>query len=166
MLLLPHRSGFLVGIVTTLLASQISIVITIHRSKPQSKRRYDEGMPAMPQCSERNGAAPKRCGSVSRIRPSCPALACRARALLVAFCIDAATAALAQARNRPPQGLLLYPYDNMPGASAIAGDAARKRLMERLKGKVEFHVDFLHLLRFPAEAHRERVARHLAEKYS
>jgi signal transduction histidine kinase len=84
----------------------------------------------------------------------------------VAFWIDAATATFAQSQNSIPQVLLLYPYDNTHGASTIAGEAARKRLMERLKGQIEFHVDFLHLLRFPAEAHRERVARHLAEKYS
>src|SRR5262245_3903440 len=73
-------------------------------------------------------------------------------------------AALAQ--ERIPRVLLLYPYDNTLVASTISGETARKRLAERLNGKVEFNLDFLDLLRFQDEAHRQQTARYLAEKYA
>src|SRR5262245_7534919 len=44
----------------------------------------------------------------------------------------------AQAQERIPRVLLLYPYDNT-GAAIISGEAARKRMMERLNRKIEFH---------------------------
>jgi len=72
----------------------------------------------------------------------------------------------AQAQERVPRVLLLYPYDNTPVASTISGETARKRLIERLNGKVEFNIDFLDLLRFQEESHRQQTARYLAEKYA
>jgi len=71
----------------------------------------------------------------------------------------------AQAQERIPRVLLLYPYDNT-GAAIISGEAARKRMMERLDRKVEFHTDFLDLLRFQDEAHRRQAAQYLAQKYA
>ena len=71
-----------------------------------------------------------------------------------------------QAQDRVPRVLLLYPYDNTPVASTISGETARKRLTERLNGKVQFNVDFLDLLRFQEETHRQQTARYLAEKYA
>lgn len=71
----------------------------------------------------------------------------------------------AQAQERVPRVLMLYPYDNT-GAAIISGEAARKRLFERLNGKVEFNTDFLDLLRFQDEAYRRRAAQYLAEKYA
>ena len=72
----------------------------------------------------------------------------------------------APAQERVPRVLLLYPYDNTHGASTISGEAARRRLIERLNQKIEFHIDFLDLLRFPTETHRQRTAQYLAEKYA
>lgn len=72
----------------------------------------------------------------------------------------------AQAQERIPRILLLYPYDNAPIASTISGEAARKRLIERLNGKVEFNSDFLDLLRFQDDAHRRLSAQYLADKYA
>jgi signal transduction histidine kinase len=71
-----------------------------------------------------------------------------------------------EGQERTPRVLLLYPYDNAHAASIISGEAARRRLIERLNGKVEFHTDFLDLLRFQDEAHRRRLAQYLAEKYA
>jgi len=71
-----------------------------------------------------------------------------------------------EGQERTPRVLLLYPYDNAHAASIISGEAARGRLIERLNGKVEFHTDFLDLLRFQDEAHRRRLAQYLAEKYA
>src|SRR5262245_1713382 len=71
----------------------------------------------------------------------------------------------AQGQARIPRILMLYPYDNT-GAAIISGEAARKRLLERLNGKVEFNTDFLDLLRFQDEAHRQRAAQYLSEKYA
>jgi signal transduction histidine kinase len=72
----------------------------------------------------------------------------------------------ALAQERIPRVLLLYPYDNTHGASTISGEAARKRLIERLNQRIEFHIDFLDLLRFPTETHKQRTAQYLAEKYA
>jgi signal transduction histidine kinase len=71
----------------------------------------------------------------------------------------------ALAQERIPRVLLLYPYDNT-GAAIISGEAARKRMMERLNRKVEFNSDFLDLLRFQDEAHRRQAAQYLAQKYA
>jgi hypothetical protein len=71
----------------------------------------------------------------------------------------------ALAQERIPRVLLLYPYDNT-GAAIISGEAIRQRLMERLNRNVEFHTDFLDLLRFQDEAHRRQAAQYLAQKYS
>jgi len=72
-------------------------------------------------------------------------------------------AALAQ--ERIPRVLLLYPYDNT-GAAIISGEAARQRLIERLNRNIEFHTDFLDLLRFQDETHRQQAAQYLARKYA
>src|SRR5262245_24450831 len=71
----------------------------------------------------------------------------------------------AQGQERIPRVLLLYPYDNT-GAATVSGEAARQRLMERLNRNVEFHTDFMDLLRFQDEAHRRQAAQYLAQKYS
>jgi signal transduction histidine kinase len=71
----------------------------------------------------------------------------------------------ALAQERIPRVLLLYPYDNT-GAAIVSGEAARQRLMERLNRNVEFHTDFLDLLRFQDEAHRRQAAQYLAQKYA
>src|SRR5215510_12320904 len=71
----------------------------------------------------------------------------------------------ALAQERIPRVLLLYPYDNT-GAATVSGEAARQRLMERLNRNVEFHTDFMDLLRFQDEAHRRQAAQYLAQKYA
>jgi signal transduction histidine kinase len=85
-------------------------------------------------------------------------------ALLVLACIMSAGGAAAQERVR--RVLLLYPYDNTVPATSLAGEAARKRLAERTNPHVEIYSDFLDLVRFPEEAHLQRMARLLADKYS
>jgi PAS domain S-box-containing protein len=80
------------------------------------------------------------------------------------FCLS--TIGAADAQDRDPRVLLLYPYDNVHGASTISGEAARRRLNEQFKGRIEIYSDFLDLLRFPDDEHRALVARFLASKYA
>src|SRR5262245_31101193 len=127
-----------------------------------SRTRYqgeDCGLdrPARPADHWRMGHATKpSCTRKSRVARIYLALALP----LMATVLDAA-----QAQERIPRVLLLYPYDNT-GAAIISGEAARKRMMERLDRKVEFHSDFLDLLRFQDEAHRRQAAQYLAQKYA
>jgi signal transduction histidine kinase len=62
--------------------------------------------------------------------------------------------------------LLLYPYDNAAPFTEVAGAAIRRRLIEKSPSKIEIHISFLDLSRFPAEADERRSAHYLAEKYS
>jgi PAS domain S-box-containing protein len=62
--------------------------------------------------------------------------------------------------------LLLYPYDNAAPFTEVAGAAIRRRLIERSPSKIEIHISFLDLSRFPTEADERRSAHYLAEKYS
>jgi signal transduction histidine kinase len=88
------------------------------------------------------------------------------RTLVVSLAIWSNANGAAQAQERLPHVLLLYPYDNTHAASTIAGEAARKQLIARLDGKVNFNIDFLDLIRFPDEKHQQRTAQYLAEKYA
>src|SRR5262245_41769768 len=101
-------------------------------------------------------------------KPSCTRRSRMARILVricLALVLPLIAADGAQAQERIPRVLLLYPYDNT-GAAIISGEAARKRMMERLNRKVEFNSDFLDLLRFQDEAHRRQAAQYLAQKYA
>jgi signal transduction histidine kinase len=62
--------------------------------------------------------------------------------------------------------LLIYPYDNAAPFTEIAGAAIRKRLVEKYSAKIEIHVGFLDLSRFPTETDELRSAHYLAEKYA
>ena len=62
--------------------------------------------------------------------------------------------------------LILYPYDERIPATAIAGEAARNRLLEATSGKIDLFSEFLDLARFPEDAHIDRMARYLAQKYA
>jgi ABC-type uncharacterized transport system substrate-binding protein len=62
--------------------------------------------------------------------------------------------------------LILYPYDERIPATAIAGEAARNRLLEATSGKIDLFSEFLDLGRFPEDAHIDRMARYLAQKYA
>jgi signal transduction histidine kinase len=68
--------------------------------------------------------------------------------------------------GRSPRVLLLYPYDERLPATAIAGETARRRLLEGTGGKIDLFSEFLDLSRFPEEAHVDRMARYLSEKYA
>ena len=74
--------------------------------------------------------------------------------------------ALAEIVNRSPRVLILYPYDERIPATAIAGEAARNRLLEATSGKIDLFSEFLDLARFPEDAHIGRMARYLAQKYA
>ena len=77
-------------------------------------------------------------------------------------CLDRSTADAAQTVRRV---LLLYPYSNIFPAGVIAGEAAKKRLVERLSGSLEVYADFLDLGRFSGEAYEARLAHYIADKY-
>ncbi len=62
--------------------------------------------------------------------------------------------------------LVLYPHDERLPATSIAGENARKRLLEATDGKIDLFSEFLDLSRFPRTAHIDRMARYMAEKYS
>jgi len=70
------------------------------------------------------------------------------------------------ADERIARVLLLYPYNNTFPAGIAAGEAVRRRLSEKLPGQLDIFADSLDLARFPEEAHEERTARYLAEKYA
>jgi signal transduction histidine kinase len=74
--------------------------------------------------------------------------------------------ALGEIVNRSPRVLILYPYDERIPATAIAGEAARNRLLEATSGKIDLFSEFLDLGRFPEDAHIDRMARYLAQKYA
>lgn len=74
--------------------------------------------------------------------------------------------AAAEIVGRSPRVLILYPYDERLPATAIAGESARKRLLETTDGKIDLFSEFLDLSRFPEDAHIDRMARYMAEKYA
>jgi PAS domain S-box-containing protein len=93
---------------------------------------------------------------------------CAQGALLLALALFfwAMAAGSAGAQERVRRVLILYPYDNTLPATNLAGEAARKRLLERAKQQITIYTDFLDLVRFPDDVHGERTARFLAEKYA
>lgn len=68
--------------------------------------------------------------------------------------------------DRPPQVLIVYPYDERIAATTAAGEALRRRLLEATNGKVDLFSEFLDLSRFPEADHVARMGRYLAEKYA
>lgn len=84
--------------------------------------------------------------------------------ILVAIFLDGRPAAT-QITDRSPRVLILYPYDERLPATSIAGENARDRLQEATAGKIDLFSEFLDLSRFPEEAHIDRMARYMAEKY-
>ena len=74
--------------------------------------------------------------------------------------------ATAEIVGRSPRVLILYPYDERLPATSIAGENARDRLQEATAGKIDLFSEFLDLSRFPEDAHIDRMARYMAEKYS
>ena len=73
--------------------------------------------------------------------------------------------AAAEIVGRSPRVLILYPYDERLPATSIAGENARDRLLEATAGKIDLFSEFLDLSRFPEDAHIDRMARYMAEKY-
>jgi PAS domain S-box-containing protein len=71
-----------------------------------------------------------------------------------------------KAQDVPRRVLLLYPYDNAQPATANAGAAIQKRLLERSPSKIDIAAEFLDLARFPSEADEIRAARYVADKHS
>lgn len=74
--------------------------------------------------------------------------------------------ATAEIVGRSPRVLILYPYDERLPATSIAGENARVRLQEATAGKIDLFSEFLDFSRFPEDAHIDRMARYMAEKYS
>jgi signal transduction histidine kinase len=73
--------------------------------------------------------------------------------------------ATAEIVGQSPRVLILYPYDERLPATFIAGENARTRLIEATAGKIDLFSEFLDLSRFPDDAHLDRMARYMAEKY-
>jgi signal transduction histidine kinase len=73
--------------------------------------------------------------------------------------------AMAEIVGRSPRVLILYPYDERLPATSIAGENARDRLQEATAGKIDLFSEFLDLSRFSENAHIDRMARYMAEKY-
>src|SRR5262245_24805780 len=72
----------------------------------------------------------------------------------------------AQTQESSRRVLILYPDSNVNRSALVAGEAIRKRLLERSSANVKTHGEFLDLSQFSDDAHRQRVARYLAEKYA
>ena len=71
----------------------------------------------------------------------------------------------AHAQQNPQRVLVLYPYNTSVPANVLAGETAKKRLMERSQKALEFYTEFLDFGRFAGAQHELRMAQHLAEKY-
>ena len=81
--------------------------------------------------------------------------------LLVAFLPSSV-----QAQNSVQRILFLYPDTNTYPATTIIGEAAEKRLNEKLSHKLEVYAEFLDQTRFAGPEHERRVATYLASKYA
>jgi signal transduction histidine kinase len=86
--------------------------------------------------------------------------------LVLLAIFPAGSVATAETANRSPRVLILYPYDERLPATSIAGQNARDRLLEATAGKIDLFSEFLDLSRFPEDAHIDRMARYLGEKYA
>jgi len=86
--------------------------------------------------------------------------------LALALCCFGPCVVRAQSEEVARRILLLYPNDNAQPATAIIGEAARKRLIEQLPRKVEIYSEYLEATRFPEVTHDDLVARYLTEKYA
>jgi PAS domain S-box-containing protein len=62
--------------------------------------------------------------------------------------------------------LILHPDSYLNRSALITGDAIRKRLLERGHTDIKTQGEFLDLSQFSDEGHRQRVVRHLADKYA
>ena len=71
-----------------------------------------------------------------------------------------------QAQDATRRVLILYPDSYVNRSGLVAGDAIRRRLQERGYADVKTYGEFLDLSRFSDEGHRQRVVRHLADKYA
>ena len=86
--------------------------------------------------------------------------------LALVLCCRSPTVVAPQSKEVARRILLLYPNDNAQPATAIIGEAIRKRLVEQLPLKVEIFTEFLDTTRFQGAAHEDLVARYLSEKYA
>ncbi|MFO1108053.1 MAG: ATP-binding protein [Bradyrhizobium sp.] len=74
-------------------------------------------------------------------------------------------ASASTAADAPKRVLILHAYNYTFPATAIASEAARKRLIEGSQS-IEIEADFLDLVRLPGDEHATRTANFLREKYS
>jgi signal transduction histidine kinase len=72
---------------------------------------------------------------------------------------------VADAQEQARRILALYPYSNLFPTGIAVGEAARRRLNERVGDALELYTDFLDLGRFSGKAYEQRTAQALAEKY-
>ena len=71
-----------------------------------------------------------------------------------------------RAQDATRRVLILHPDSYLNRSALIAGDAIRKRLLERGHTDIKTQGEFLDLSQFSDEGHRQRVVRHLADKYA
>jgi PAS domain S-box-containing protein len=71
-----------------------------------------------------------------------------------------------RAQDATRRVLILHPDSYLNRSALIAGDAIRKRLLERGHTDIKMQGEFLDLSQFSDEGHRQRVVRHLADKYA
>lgn len=84
---------------------------------------------------------------------------------LLFVCFSSIDGLAAEIAGRVPRILILYPYDERLPATSIAGETARKRLIEATHGKIDLFSEFLDLSRFREDGHVANMARYLAKKY-
>lgn len=88
------------------------------------------------------------------------------RYLAVAVVVLMLDSGSVEAQDSPRRVLLIYPFDNAHPATANAGAAIQKRLLERTPSKIDIAVEYLDLARFPSQADEARAARYVADKHS
>src|SRR5262245_25738929 len=71
-----------------------------------------------------------------------------------------------RADERQERVLMLHAFNYTFPATTLIGDAARKRLVDRSRGRIEIDADFLDLNRASDPEHEVRTAAFLREKYS
>jgi PAS domain S-box-containing protein len=70
-----------------------------------------------------------------------------------------------RAQDKPKRVLILHAYNYTFPATTLVSEAARKRLLEGSRQRLEIEADFLDLARLPGEDHASRMANFLHEKY-
>jgi signal transduction histidine kinase len=115
-------------------------------------------------CGVRSGRCDRR-GDRVRHLPARLSAAAALAVLTALMWLGGVSADIAQAQEKLRRVLVLYPYNTVVPANVVAGEAAKRRLIERSHEPIEFYTEFLDFDRFSGAQYEARAARYLFEKY-